>query len=77
LKRELDMTIVFITHDIGLAYYVSDSIFIMHRGKIVERGSPNQVIQSPSGEITKQLLDDIPQVNRDWVSRRAVHAEIA
>ncbi|HEV8245915.1 MAG TPA: dipeptide/oligopeptide/nickel ABC transporter ATP-binding protein, partial [Polyangiaceae bacterium] len=33
LKRDLDMTIVFITHDIGLAYYVSDSIFIMHKGQ--------------------------------------------
>ena len=44
LKQELDMTIVFVTHDIGLAYYVSDSIFIMHHGKIVEQGPPDQVI---------------------------------
>ena len=71
LKRDLEMTIVFITHDIGLAYYVSDSIFIMHKGKIVERGPPDDVTQSPKSEITKQLLDDIPQVNRDWVSRRS------
>jgi peptide/nickel transport system ATP-binding protein len=69
LKRELDMTIVFITHDIGVAYYVSDSIFIMHGGKIVEQGSPDAVTQSPSSEVTKQLLDDIPQLNKDWVSR--------
>lgn len=33
LKEEFHMTIVFITHDIGLAYYVSDRIFIMHKGK--------------------------------------------
>jgi peptide/nickel transport system ATP-binding protein len=70
LKRDLEMTIVFITHDIGLAYYVSDTIFIMHKGKIVERGTPDEVTQSPKSDITKQLLDDIPQVNRDWVSRR-------
>lgn len=69
LKEELQMTIVFVTHDIGLAYYVSDSIFIMHDGKIVEQGPPDQVIQSPQSDITKQLLEDIPQVNREWIRR--------
>ncbi len=69
LKHDLDMTIVFITHDIGLAYYVSDSIFIMHHGQIVEQGPPEKVIENPSSEVTKQLLDDIPQVNRDWIVR--------
>jgi peptide/nickel transport system ATP-binding protein len=71
LKRDLDMTIVFITHDIGLAYYVSDSIFIMHRGRIVEQGSPDQVTQAPASEVTRQLLEDIPQVNKDWLERRS------
>jgi peptide/nickel transport system ATP-binding protein len=69
LKAELDMTIVFITHDIGLAYYVSDSIFIMHKGKIVEQGAPDKVTQSPESEITRQLLDDIPDVHRNWIER--------
>ncbi len=69
LKRELAMTIVFVTHDIGLAYYVSDSIFIMHEGRIVEQGPPDQVTQAPKSEITRQLLDDIPQLNRDWLKR--------
>ena len=69
LKKDLNMTIVFITHDIGLAYYVSDTIYIMHQGKIVEQGTPDQVTQSPSSEITRQMLDDIPQVNREWIKR--------
>jgi peptide/nickel transport system ATP-binding protein len=72
LKHDLSMTIVFITHDIGLAYYVSDSIFIMHRGQIVEQGPPDRVIGAPESPMTKQLLDDIPQVNKDWVKRRVV-----
>jgi peptide/nickel transport system ATP-binding protein len=70
LKEELRMTIVFVTHDIGLAYYVSDSIFIMHEGKIVEQGPPERVITTPSSEITRQMFDDIPQVNREWIGRR-------
>src|SRR5258706_9915188 len=69
LKQELSMTIVFVTHDIGLAYYVSDSIFIMHKGKIVEQGPPDQVTQAPTSDVTRQLLADIPQVNREWISR--------
>jgi peptide/nickel transport system ATP-binding protein len=69
LKHELDMTIVFITHDIGLAYYISDSIFIMHEGKIVEQGSPDDVTQRPQSPATRQLLDDIPDVHKQWIER--------
>lgn len=69
LKEELSMTIVFVTHDIGLAYYVSDTVFIMHAGKIVEQGPPDQVTQTPSSEFTKKLLDDIPNVHRAWIDR--------
>ncbi|MDR2177212.1 MAG: dipeptide/oligopeptide/nickel ABC transporter ATP-binding protein, partial [Treponema sp.] len=38
LRDEVDMTIVFITHDIGLAYYISDTVYIMEQGRIVEQG---------------------------------------
>ena len=69
LREELRMTIVFVTHDIGLAYYISDSVFIMHKGQIVEQGPPDEVILSPQSEVTRELLADIPQLNRDWVKR--------
>src|SRR6478752_1693325 len=69
LKEQLNMTIVFITHDIGLAYYVSNRIFIMHEGKIVEQGSPDDVTQRPQNAATKQLLEDIPDVHRNWLER--------
>jgi len=71
LKQELSMTIVFVTHDIGLAYYVSDSLYIMHQGEIVERGTPDDVTQRPKSDVTKQLLDDIPDVHREWIKRDA------
>lgn len=77
LKEELSMTIVFVTHDIGLAYYVSDSIYIMHHGKIVEQGPPDQVTQQPSSAVTRQLLDDIPSVHHDWIHRTAKPASPA
>ena len=77
LKEELSMTIVFVTHDIGLAYYVSDSLYIMHQGKIVEQGSPDDVTQRPTSDITKQLLDDIPDVHREWIKREPAAAPAA
>lgn len=67
LKEELKMTIVFITHDIGLAYYVSDRLFIMHKGQIVEHGSPDDVTLKPKNQVTLDLLDDIPDINKQWI----------
>jgi peptide/nickel transport system ATP-binding protein len=77
LREQLRMTIVFVTHDIGLAYYVSDSVFIMHKGRIVEQGPPEQVIGDPTSEITKELLADIPQLNREWITRGEPAAQSA
>jgi len=69
LKEELGMTIVFITHDIGLAYYVSDRLFIMHQGRIVEQGSAGDVVADSRNEHTGRLLEDVPSLNRSWISR--------
>jgi len=66
LRDEIGMTIIFITHDMGLAYYVSDTVFIMEKGKIVERGSANEVILNPKADYTKQLLNDVPKIHDPW-----------
>jgi len=69
LKVELGMTIIFVTHDIGLAYYISDRLFIMHEGEIVEHGSPDDVALRPKNPVTIQLLDDIPEIHKEWIKR--------
>jgi peptide/nickel transport system ATP-binding protein len=69
LKADLGMTIVFVTHDIGLAYYVSDRIFIMHGAKIVEAGKPEAVTQHPQSPHTIRLLEDIPDIHREWIKK--------
>lgn len=66
LRKENDMTIIFITHDLGLAYYVSDRVFIMEKGCIVERGTADQVIATPSHPYTKQLISDVPKLHEAW-----------
>ena len=66
LRDEIDMTIIFITHDIGLAYYVSDTVYIMENGKFVERGSAEDVILNPQAEYTKRLINDVPKIHEEW-----------
>ena len=66
LRQEINMTIVFITHDMGLAYYLSDTVYIMEKGLIVERGSADDVIINPQAEYTKRLLGDVPKLYEPW-----------
>jgi peptide/nickel transport system ATP-binding protein len=66
LRNEIGMTIIFITHDIGLAYYVSDTVYIMEHGKFVESGSPDEVILRPRAPYTKRLISDVPKIYEEW-----------
>jgi peptide/nickel transport system ATP-binding protein len=66
LRKEIGMTIIFITHDIGLAYYVSDSVYIMEHGKLVESGSADEVILHPKEPYTQRLLNDVPKIHEEW-----------
>jgi peptide/nickel transport system ATP-binding protein len=66
LRDDIGMTLIFITHDIGLAYYVSDSVYIMERGKFVERGSADDVILRPKAKYTQRLINDVPKIHEEW-----------
>jgi len=66
LRNEIGMTIVFITHDIGLAYFVSDSVYIMESGKFVERGTADEVILRPKEPYTRRLINDVPKIHEEW-----------
>jgi peptide/nickel transport system ATP-binding protein len=66
LRNEIGMTIIFITHDIGLAYYVSDTVYIMERGKFVESGPAEDVILRPRATYTKRLISDVPKIHEEW-----------
>ncbi len=66
LRKEIGMTVIFITHDIGLAYYVSDSVYIMEHGKFVESGTPDEVILHPKQPYTKRLINDVPKIYEEW-----------
>ncbi len=66
LRDETGMTLIFITHDIGLAYYVSDSVYIMEHGRFVESGSADAVILHPKEPYTRRLISDVPKIHEEW-----------
>ena len=60
LKKERNLSIIFISHNINLVAEISDRICVMYGGKIMEEGSSEKIIKNPSHPYTKALLASIP-----------------
>lgn len=59
LKRELGLSIVYITHDLATAYYISDRIIIMRKGEIVEQGEARKVLDNPQHPYSRALKEAV------------------
>lgn len=62
LRAERDLTLLFITHNIGVVEYLSDQTVVMYKGRIVELGPTAAVCGSPQQEYTKKLLAAVPRL---------------
>ncbi|HQY98930.1 MAG TPA: dipeptide/oligopeptide/nickel ABC transporter ATP-binding protein [Propionicimonas sp.] len=71
LQRDLGLTVLFITHDIGQACYLADEVVVMEHGVVVEQGTTDEVIFTPKNEYTKRLLADVPDLKGSLKSRNA------
>lgn len=60
LNRELGVPIVYITHDLTTAYHIADIVLILYRGRLVEAGSAEAVIEAPQHPYTRLLVGSIP-----------------
>jgi oligopeptide transport system ATP-binding protein len=62
LQRETGMGLILITHDLGVVNEVADSVAVMYAGKIVERGTVDDVFTDPAHPYTEGLMKSVPQV---------------
>lgn len=64
LQKEYGMAIIIITHDLGVVAQICDEVDVMYAGRIVERGTVNDIFYNPQHEYTKGLLKSMPKLNQ-------------
>ncbi len=62
LRDKLGLTTIFISHDLAVVRQFCDSVIVMHRGEVVERGAPGVLLESPSEDYTRRLAEAIPRI---------------
>jgi ABC-type oligopeptide transport system ATPase subunit len=65
LKREFGISLIYITHDLTTAYQISDRIMVLYRGRVVEQGVPDQIVNRPQHPYTRLLISSIPEPDPD------------
>lgn len=64
--KKTGLSILFITHDLSLGYYISEKAVILYRGIIVEMGSTEKIYHHPLHPYTKMLMAAVPQIDKKW-----------
>ena len=63
LSNQLNLTLIFISHDLSIVRKVCDRIIVMKSGRIVEEGQTEQIFKDPNTEYTRELISSIPTIN--------------
>ena len=63
LQAEFELSLLLITHDLGVVSEIADRVYVMKAGKIVETAATGDLFQSPQHQYTKALLDAMPKIN--------------
>lgn len=70
LQAELNLTFLFITHDLNVVRYISDEVIVMYLGEIVERAETEELFTNPIHPYTRALLSAVPVVDPDLAAER-------
>ncbi|MGO1770878.1 MAG: ABC transporter ATP-binding protein, partial [Microbacterium sp.] len=63
IRRREELTLVLVSHDIGVVQNLCDTVVVMHEGRIVERGPVDRVLRAPEHPYTRRLLAAIPTID--------------
>ncbi len=74
LQRELGMSILFITHDLGVVAEIADRVVVMYAGKAVEEGDARPIFARPHMPYTRGLMNSIPRIDRIAGRRRRLES---
>ncbi len=77
LKRKMNLTLLFIAHDLAIVRNLCDRVVVMHRGRIVEQGASVQVFEHPAEPYTQALIRAIPDIDPDMPLLRQAERETA
>ena len=70
LQFSMQLSYLFITHDLSVVGYIADRIAVMYLGRIVEQGSAEDVLKHPVHPYTRALMESAPSIDRDGVGKR-------
>jgi peptide/nickel transport system ATP-binding protein len=68
LQKELGVSYLYITHDLGTVRAIADEIVVMHQGRVVQKGTKSAVLTPPHHPYTELLLSSVPEMDPDWLA---------
>ena len=64
--KERDLSVLFVTHDLSLGYYISEKAAILYRGCVVEYGKTEKIYDRPMHPYTRMLMESVPRLDKKW-----------
>ena len=77
LQDEVNVSYLFITHDLATVRAIADEIVVMLQGRVVEQGPKDEVLTPPHHEYTDLLLSSVPEMDPDWLDRLLAERQLA
>nr|WP_315593104.1 ABC transporter ATP-binding protein [uncultured Cupriavidus sp.] len=77
VQKRLGIALIFITHDLRVAAQICDKVLVMHRGSVVEEGSPAEIFAAPRDAYTRKLIEAMPGKDWDPQAARKAHGAAA
>jgi peptide/nickel transport system ATP-binding protein len=68
LRGERDLGYLFITHDLSIVRQITERVYVMYRGKIVEQGPTGATLDNPRDAYTIKLLESVPRSEKEWLA---------